>query len=474
MKNEVSGNKPLGSTASGVLSSPLDTPLTPTPLDWNNKKLFALFWPLIVEQLLVVMIGIVNMVMVSSVGEHAVSGISLVETINFLIITAFNAIATGGSVVASQYLGRKEEENASCSARQLIYISLLISVILMIATIFTRRIMLRGIFGNIADDVMQSADIYFLFIAISYPFLSLYTAAAAMFRSMGDSKVPMRAVMLLNLFTIGGNALFIYVLGLGVAGAAITTLIGRIVTAIILIRLLMRDKTRSINLYGITKIKLAPDMIKRILNIGIPSGLEASMFQVGKILVTRIFTIFGTAAIAANAVGATINSIAFMPGSGFGMGLLIVVGQCIGAADYLAAKRFTKKIMMLSYITYLLININIFIFMNPIISIFHLSEEAHNLCVTFLRIHCVTSTLFWCPSFVLPNALKAAGDAKYVMIVAVSTMWLVRVCSAFVLAFPLGLGPAAVYIAMGADFLFRGIFFIKRWLSNKWIEKKVL
>jgi len=474
MKNEVSGNKPLGSTASGVLSSPLDTPLTPTPLDWNNKKLFALFWPLIVEQLLVVMIGIVNMVMVSSVGEHAVSGISLVETINFLIITAFNAIATGGSVVASQYLGRKEEENASCSARQLIYISLLISVILMIATIFTRRIMLRGIFGNIADDVMQSADIYFLFIAISYPFLSLYTAAAAMFRSMGDSKVPMRAVMLLNLFTIGGNALFIYVLGLGVAGAAITTLIGRIVTAIILIRLLMRDKTRSINLYGITKVRLAPDMIKRILNIGIPSGLEASMFQVGKILVTRIFTVFGTAAIAANAVGATINSIAFMPGSGFGMGLLIVVGQCIGAADYLAAKRFTKKIMMLSYITYLLININIFIFMNPIISIFHLSEEAHNLCVTFLRIHCVTSTLFWCPSFVLPNALKAAGDAKYVMIVAVSTMWLVRVCSAFVLAFPLGLGPAAVYIAMGADFLFRGIFFIKRWLSNKWIEKKVL
>jgi len=474
MNNEVSSAKPLGSTASGVLSSPLDTPLTPTPLDWSNQKLFALFWPLIVEQLLVVMIGIVNMVMVSSVGEHAVSGISLVETINFLIITAFNAIATGGSVVASQYLGRKEEENASCSARQLVYISLLISIVMMIATIFTRRIMLRGIFGNIADDVMQSADIYFLFIAISYPFLSLYTAAAAMFRSMGNSKVPMRAVMLLNIFTIGGNALFIYVLKLGVAGAAITTLIGRIVTAVILIRLLMKDKTRSINLYGITKIKLAPDMIKRILNIGIPSGLEASMFQVGKILVTRIFTVFGTAAIAANAVGATINSIAFMPGSGFGMGLLIVVGQCIGAADYLAAKRFTKKIMILSYITYLIININIFIFMNQIISIFNLSAEAHGYCATFLRIHCVTSTLFWCPSFVLPNALKAAGDAKYVMIVAVSTMWFVRVCLAFVLAYPLGLGPAAVYIAMGADFLFRGIFFTKRWLSNKWIEKKVI
>ena len=305
--------KPLVNTASGVISSPLDTPLTPTPVDWSNKKLFALFWPLIVEQLFVVMIGIVNMIMVSSVGEHAVSGISLVEKINFLIITAFNAIATGGSVVASQYLGRKEEENASCSARQLVYINLFISIILMTATIFTRRILLRSIFGNIADDVMQSADIYFLFIALSYPFLALYTAGTAMFRSMGNSKVPMRTVMLLNIFTIGGNALLIYIFGLGVTGAGITTLIGRVITAAIIMRLLIKDRSRQINLCGITKIKLAPDMIKRILNIGIPSGLEASMFQIGKILVTRIFTVFGTAAIAANAVGATINSIAFMP-----------------------------------------------------------------------------------------------------------------------------------------------------------------
>ncbi|MDR0321355.1 MAG: MATE family efflux transporter [Treponema sp.] len=451
-----------------------EIPVTLAPVDWNNKRLFALFWPLIVEQLLIVMIGIVNMVMVSSVGEHAMSGISLVETINFLIITAFNAIATGGSVVASQYLGRREEKNASCSARQLVYISVIISVILMILTIATRRQMLRVIFGNIADDVMQSADVYFLFVALSYPFLALYTAAAAMFRSMGNSKVPMRSVVLLNIFNIGANALFIYVMKLGVAGAAISTFIGRVIVAFLLIYLLMKDKTKLINLHGLTNIKLEPDMIKRILNIGIPSGLETSMFQIGKILVTRIFTLFGTAAIAANAVGATINSIAFMPGSGYGMGLLIVAGQCIGAGDYIAVKRYTKKIMILSYITYFIININIFIFMNPIISIFNLSEEAHKMCALFLRVHCVTSTLFWCPSFVLPNVLKAAGDARYVMIVAASTMWIVRVCSAFFMVFTLGIGPVAVYLAMGADFLFRGIFFMKRWLSNRWIEKKVL
>ena len=454
--------------------SPLAPPVTLAPVDWNNKRLFTLLWPLIIEQLLFVMIGVVNMVMVSSVGEHAMSGISLVETINFLIVTVFNAIATGGAVVASQYLGRKDGKNASCSARQLVYISVIISLVIMVLTIFPRRLMLSVIFGNIAHDVLQSADIYFLFVALSYPFLALYASAAAMFRSQGNSKVPMRAVILLNIFNIGGNVLFIHVLGLGAAGPGISMLIGRFLIAFLLIYLLMKDKTRLINLSGLERIKLEPDMIKRILNIGVPSGLEASMFQIGKILITRIFTAFGTAAIAANAVTSTINSIGFMPGSGFGIGLLIVVGQCIGAKDYLAAKRYTKKILFLSYLAYFFININILIFMNPIVSIFNLSEEAHAMTVLFLRIHCITSALFWCASFVLPNALKAAGDARYVMIVAACTMWFVRVCSAFIMAFPLGLGPVAVWYAMGADFLFRGIIFTRRWLSNKWIEKKVI
>jgi len=449
-------------------------PITLRTPDWNNKRLFNLLWPLIVEQILVVTMGIVDMMMVSSVGEHAVSGVSLVDTVNFLIITAFNAIATGGSVVASQYIGRKDEKNACCSARQLVYIGVIISIVLMIFTMFTCRAMLRLFFGNIASDVMQSAQIYFLITAISYPFLALYTSSAALFRSMGNSKVTMGIALIVNVLNVGGNALFIYGMGLGVGGAALSTLIGRIIAAVFLFYLLMKDKTRIINLIGITKIKLEGDMIKRILNIGIPSGLEASMFQIGKILITRIFTAFGTVAIAANAVSSTINSMAFMPGSGYGMGLLTIVGQCIGAGDYLAAKRHTKKLLTLSYITYFIINVNILIFMNQIIGIFHLSEEAHQLCVTFLRVHCVTSTLFWCPSFVLPNALKAAGDARYVMVVAACTMWIVRVCSAYLLAFPLGFGPLAVWISMGADFFFRGIIFGRRWLSNKWIEKKVI
>jgi putative MATE family efflux protein len=457
--------------ASGSLDVP---PVTFTPPDWNNRKLFSLLWPLIVEQLLIVMMGIVDMIMVSSVGEHAVSGVSLVDSINFLIITAFNAMATGGSVVASQYIGRRDGKNACCSARQLVYISLFISLIMMILTMGFCRPVLKLVYGNIAGDVMRSAQIYFLITALSYPFLALYTSASSLFRSMGNSKVSMNTAILVNIVNIGGNALFIYGFKLGVAGAALSTLIGRMIAAAVLIYLLMQDWLNIINLKGITKIKLEPDMVKRIFNIGIPSGLETSMFQIGKILITRIFTSFGTAAIAANAVGATINSIAFMPGSGFGMGLMIIAGQCIGARDFEGVKQHTKKIMKLSYLTYFIINIHILIFMNQITGVFNLSEEARRMCVTFLQIHCITSTLFWCPSFVVPNVLKAAGDARYVMVVAASTMWIVRVCSAYLMAFPMGLGPKAVYIAMGADFLFRGIFFTTRYLNGRWKEKRVI
>lgn len=452
---------------------PVVPPVLISP-EWSNRRLFGLLWPLITEQLLIVSMGMADMIMVSSVGEHAVSGVSLVEHINFLIITVLMGITTGGSVVTSQYIGRADRENACCSARQLVYIGALVSIFLMAFTLLTHRAMLSLVFGRISEDVMGSAQTYFFYTALSYPFLALHFCASALFRSMGKSAITMYAAILMNIIKIGLNAVFIYGMDMGVAGAGLSSIIGRFAAAGMMIFLLLKAKDSIVNLRGITKVKIEWAMIKRILNIGIPSCLESSMFQVGKILVTRIFTMFGTVAIAANAVASNINSLAFMPGSGYGMGLLIIAGQFIGAGNYAEVKRYTKKIMSYSYLTYFIINVNVLIFMNPIIGIFNLSPEAHLMCATFLKIHCVTSTLFWCTSFVLPNVLKAAGDARYVMIVAICTMWVIRVCSAFILAFPLGIGPAAVYVAMGADFLFRGIFFTIRYARGRWKEKRVI
>jgi len=449
-------------------------PIRQESVGWNNRRLFSLLWPLIVEQLLIVTMGLADTVMVSSVGEFAVSGVSLVDTIIFLFITAFNALATGGSVVASQYIGRGDGKNARCSGRQLVYVSVAISLIFMVFTLALRFPILRIIYGNIAEDVMHSAQIYFFITALSFPFLALYTVAAALFRSMGNSSIPMIIALLVNILNIGGNAVFIYGMGLGAGGAALATLIGRAAAALILFVLLLRNETDPINLKGIAKIRIEPVMIKRILNIGVPSGLENSMFQFGKILIARIFTAFGTAAIAANAIANVINSMGFMLGNAFGTGLLTIVGQCVGAGDYQGAKKYTKRILAATYLVYLIVNINVFFFRNQLMGFFSLSGEARKMAVDFLLVHCVSSTLFWGLSFVLPNALKAAGDARYVMIVAACTMWIVRVSAAFFMAFTLGMGPIAVFISMGMDFVFRGIFFSIRWIRGSWMEKRVI
>ena len=418
--------------------------------------------------------GMVNMVMVGSVGEHAVSGISLVETINFLFVTTFTALATGGAVVASQYIGRGDKKNACISAHQLIYITIAVSIVFMIPTLAFCRPILRLVYGGIADDVMQAAQVYFFITALTLPFLGLYSAAAALFRSMGNSAITMRTALIVNIVNIVGNMFFIFVLKIGVAGPALATLIGRFMAAFILIFLLVRGNSGIVNLRGISRIHFEPYMIKRILNVGIPSGMEGSMFQFGKILIARIFTHFGTVAIAANAVATVINSMGFMAGNAFGLALVTVAGQCIGAGDYRRTKLYTRKIITATYLFYFIININIFVFRVPLTELFNLSPEANKMALSFLMLHCFSATLFWALAFSLPQALKAAGDARYVMIVAVTTMWTFRIGASFILAFPLGLGPIGVWLAMGLDFILRSIFFTARWLKGSWMKKRVI
>ena len=215
-------------------------------------------------------------------------------------------------------------------------------------------------------------------------------------------------------------------------------------------------------------------MIKNILNVGVPSGLESSMFMMGKLLTQRIFTVFGTAAIAANAIAGIVNSFSFMPGNAFSMTLLTVVGQCVGAGDYPEAKKQVFKVMKMAYVFVFITSAAIYILMDPLISLFHLSQEAHDMAKSFLRVHCISMVLGWSMSFVLPNALRASGDARYVMIAASVSMWAVRVCFSYLFAFTLGFGPLGVWLAMGADFLARGASYFLRWISGKWQGKQVI
>jgi putative MATE family efflux protein len=441
---------------------------------WNGRALFRLLWPLILEQLLAVTMGAADTMMVSTVGEHAVSGVNIIDNINNLLIIAFMALSTGGAVVTSQYIGRRDVKNSNLAAKQLVYSVTLAALVIMGIALVFRRPVIRLLYGNVEDQVMDTAALYFLITTFSYPFLAIYNADAALFRSMGNSRVTMKIALLVNVMNIGGNAFFIYGLRIGVAGAALSTLLSRIAAALISLGLLVHNRCAPVSLSGILKIRLVRPMIHSILNVGIPSGLESSMFQIGRLLTQRIFTSFGTRAFAANAIASVINSFSFMPGMAYGMALITIVGQCVGAGDYGAAKKQTARIIKLSYITLFIISTLIYIFMEPLISLFSLSPEAHDMAKSFLRVHCISMALGWPMSFGLPNALRAAGDARYVMIVAAVSMWTVRVSAAYLLAYPLGVGPLGVWLAMGADFAVRGTCYLTRWLRGTWQAKRVI
>ncbi|MDR2194260.1 MAG: MATE family efflux transporter [Treponema sp.] len=441
---------------------------------WKGRELWRLLFPLIVEQILTVTIGMADTVMVATVGEYAVSGVSLVDSVNMLLVIAFSALAAGGSVVVSQYIGRRNERKARAAARQLTYTTAAVSLMIMVFTLILCVPILRFVYGRIEPDVMDAAKTYFILTALSYPFLAVYNAAASLYRSMGNSRISMLISLLVNILNIAGNAILIFGFHLGVFGAGLATLVSRAAAAFVLMAMLVPDKYSPISLAGIFNIRLDGGIIRSILRVGIPSGVESSMFQIGKVLVSRIFTTFGTAAIAANAISSSINAFTSMPGTALGIGMVTIVGQCVGAKDFGSARHYTQKLMRLTYCMVLVLSAAVVILMNPLLTLFNLSSEAKDIARTLLWTSCMLSPISWPISFTLPNALRASGDARFVMIVAVSSMWAVRVSAAYLLAYPLGLGPSGVWIAMVADWCVRGAFYVWRWRCGRWENKNVL
>ena len=436
--------------------------------------MFRLILPLVIEQLLAVIMGAADTVMVSPVGEFAVSGVNIIDNINNLFIIAFIALSTGGAVVCSQYLGRQDPKSASIAAKQLIYVVVLVSIVITGLALLFRSQVISLIYGRLDDDVMDASMVYFLFTALSYPTLALYNACAALFRSAGNSRIPMLVALFINILHIAGNALFLYVIPMGVAGVALSTFLCRVIAGAVTFFMLIKIRAFPISLSGILKVQFAPSMIRRVLNIGIPTTLENSMFQFGRLFTQRIFPLFGTSVIAANAAANLLCSISYMPGNAFGIALLTVIGQCIGAGDYAAAKKLTRKILTITWITILTMSGITLIFRYPLVSIFNLGADARAEAVVFLVIHSVALGLGWVFSFGLPNALRAAGDAKYVMIAATISMWTVRVSAAYFITFTLGVGPAGVWLAMGIDFIVRGTCYFLRWRGGRWQKMKVI
>lgn len=414
---------------------------------FSNRELANLIGPLVIEQLLAVFVGMADSIMVANVGEAAVSGVSLVDNIMILIINIFAALATGGAVVAGQYIGRKDEKSACKAATQLVWFVSLSAVAIMILVYLGKDIILNQVFGHITAEVKGHADIYLLIVTASIPFIALYNGGAAIFRAMGNSQVSMRVSLLMNAINVTGNAILVFGLRIGTAGVAIPTLISRMVAAIV-ITVLLCNQTRILHIERTLKIRFDGRMIRKILAIGVPNGLENSMFQLGKILVLSLVSTFGTYAIAANAVSNAIALFQILPGMAISLAITTVISQCVGANDYEQVHYYLKKLLAIIYVAMVGTVALIFLALPLILKAYNLSDQTAAAATNIIHFHGISAMIIWPLSFALPAAYRAAGDAKACMYTSIVSMWIFRIGFSYLVGKYMGLGVFGVWVAM--------------------------
>lgn len=447
-------------------------------IDYGNllfprRALWMLLIPLIIEQMLNSLMGMVDTLMVSRVGAEAISAVSLVDSINNLVLQVFAAMAAGAAIICSQYLGRKDEKGCNDAAKQIVLTVVVISSVIMIIGVGFRKPLLHLIFGSVEEAVMTNAQMYFLITALSYPFIALFQAGAAFYRACGNSKFTMKTALIANVANIVGNTLFIFVLQMGAAGAAVSTLISRALCAFVVFYAL-RKPGYAIQLKNYFSIRPDLNLIVKILAIGVPSGIENGMFQFGKLAIQSTVSSLGTAAIAAQAMTIIFENVNGMAAVGIGIGLMTVVGQSIGAGRQEEVKYYIVKLAGYAEVAMIISCILVYIAARPVTVLAGMSEESTALCMQMILAITIVKPLLWVPSFTPPNGLRAAGDVRFSMITATLTMWLCRVALSIFLMRVVKTGPIGVWYGMFADWGVRGVIFTIRFVRGKWLRFKVI
>ena len=436
---------------------------------FTGKQLRALILPLIVEQFLGIFVGMADTMMVASAGEAAVSGVSLVDSLNVLLIVLLVALTTGGSVIISQHLGAKSYSDALKSAQQLLLSTTSLSLLMTAIALLGNYWLLHFIFGNIAPDVMGHARIYFFILAFSYPFLAIYNSCAAIFRAMGNSKISMTASLVMNLLNVCGNALLFFCFHMGASGVAISSLISRMFAAAFLLLMLRRpDQLITLKTYS---LQFDTGIIRKLLYIGVPSSIETSIFQIGKLLVLSVVAGFGTSATTANAVSNSLSQFALIPAAAIGTAMITISGQCIGAGAYDLAVSYTKKLLLLSHGILTATNLIMFFACPYLLPLYSLTPETLQTATLLIRVHSIGAIFLYPESFMLTNTLRAAADVKYPMVVSILSMWIWRVGFSYILGIYFHMGVLGVWVAMLSDWLCRSICFGLRFRSGVWKTK---
>ena len=449
-----------------------------TKVDWDhlmfsNTDLRRLILPLMFEQLLNALMGTADTMMVSRIGSAAISAVSLTDSINVLFIQMFTAIASGGTILCSQYLGQNNKEGSSRCARQILLTIMTIATVIGAVCFFFRRGLLSLIFGQVEQAVMDGALTYFKLTALSFPFLAMFQAGSAFFRAGKNTRIPMTISVISNLMNIAGNALFIFGFGWGIFGAALSTLISRIFSGIG-VMLLLRMPRQPIVITGYHTIRPDFGLIRKILAIGIPSGIENGMFQFGKLAIQSSVSTLGTTAIAAQAMTAMLEGFNGVLSMAIGVAMMTVVGQALGADKKEEAKYYIVKLTVVAEFALILNCLAVYALTRPVLFLAGMEPESARMCLEMMTVITIVKPLTWAISFIPVNGLRAAGDVRFTMITGTITMWFCRVALATFLIRGCGFGPIAVWIGMFTDWTLRSIIFAARFLSGHWLKHTLI
>ncbi len=439
---------------------------------FTKKDLRKIYYPLLLETLLSVTVGIADTIMVAQAGEASVSGVSCFNTIQNFLIALFSAFGTGGSVIVSQLIGMENEKRARFASKELLYLALFVSLVVGGVFFIFKEQVLSLIYGNVEADVFKAALDYSIPIIISMPFMALTSSLTAIFRAQGKTQSTFIVSTIGNIVNIIGNAICLFLFDMGAFGVGLSTLISRMIMAAIFLTLIHSHKLK-VYIDSLLKFEFDLPMAKTIFSIALPSGAESSIFQLGKIVTISTIAACGTASIASFAFLDNMGTFANITGSAAGLALMVCGGQSCGGGRYDEARWYTSYFIRLAYLLIFLTSVVVLSLLPVILKAYNYSAETESLATIVTVENLIIQILIWPLSFTLPQALKSAGDVTFTMVVAVSSMWLFRVVSARVLGLRFGFGLRGVMWGMYIDWIVRSILYVWRYKSGKWTEKGI-
>lgn len=440
---------------------------------FSNKDLKNLIVPLFLEQLLMALVGIADVFVIGFVGEAAVSGVSLVNSFNTIFLNLFTALASGGAVVISQYIGHKDKEHAGQTASQLLTASVILSVAISVVILLTNASLMRLMFGKVDADVMDACVTYLRISAYSYPALAIYNAGAALYRSFGKTSTTMYISILANIINVIGNCIGVFGLHAGVVGVAVPSLVSRCFSAVV-ITILCFSAKNPVSYLGFWIMKLDVSLQKKILRIAVPNGVESGVFQLVKVALSSVVALFGTYQIAANGVAQSIWSLAALVCVTMGPVFITVIGQCMGAGDIEQAEMYFRKLTKITLVFAIAWNALIFAVTPVFMSFYALEEQTKRLVILLVLIHNIFNAVAFTFADPLGKGLRATGDVKFTTATSLFTTIGVRLIFSMIFGIWLNLGVIGIAFAMCLDWSVRGIIFWWRFKQGKWKTFKVI